>query len=705
MMRFLLTITVLITVFSTSTAQDINEKELEKMVKEAQKMADKVQKDPRYRKALAEEGKENKSKTFPAKNKALPATLPASLLTQAGMSSYIKTLYAAYASRMPASVVAHAQKVSGQLAGNADKMAAAAICSWYNGAMSEAILLSLQAGGKKPEDDLMMNNLGAMLNMGGAALHALPILRTLAHKFPENPMVLNNLGQAYAGVGELDTAMKYLVRCIKKSPYHPEANNTAGQIEKNRGHTTEAIAYFQNALKGGHNPEAVNGLKEIGGKEGYALLPQLGSPVNLPYFNEFKYQLPRECTGPADAPYIKKEHEAFIQFIQELEDAYLSLAMAEEQEAKKIMDEMVEKKQQAIIQVLQTGKLPAAMPEVYSPLNLAAMRKLQDMAKSKENELRDHGMQMLKLKATYDNLILNYKRGRDSVIKEYEEKIKLYDCGEGRGEDCAAIDRLSKQRCEELLQLDNTAQGYITAAKREIQEKQLRYLRWGFNTAAYYGYLCSNNKHSGNATFYHAAAEYLKGLKELAYNPFVCARDKCDERIVEIEARQEADGTASMNCPINLKVPFVIGKIELNCERFSFSAGEGLVFNAEKNFVTKQSTMTLGMGLQFLGGHEWGIFSGELSGSASQSFYIVWDKNNKISDAGMALKVEGGLSTEVKVETQVQTQYGMGQVNVKEEIFKQEAGFGYTLGIHSGWTFNDGSLKALVKSVGGIFKK
>jgi tetratricopeptide (TPR) repeat protein len=678
-----------------ASAQDINEKELQRMVEQAQKMAEKARKDPRYKQALAEvEREENKPKTFPAKSKL---SLP-SLFTQDDISSYLKKLYLAYKNRLPAYAVADAQKASVQLAGNADKMAAAAICSWYNGAMGAAVLLALEASAKKPYDDLMLNNLGAMLNMGGAAMHALPILRALQQKFPENPMVLNNVGQAYAGVGQLDTAMKYLVRCIKKSPYHPEANNTAGYIEKSRGHTAEAVNYFQNAVKGGHNPEAVNGLKAIGGGNAVKLWPHLGVPVKLPYFNEFKYQLPRECTGPEDAPYIKKEHEAFINFISEVESAYSNLAMEEESKSKEIVDKIVQQKQNTILKGLTTGKLPAGMPEIFSPLNQATMQKLQDIAPATENEARQHGHHMLNLKASYDSLIVKYRRERDSIINDYLQKVKQYNCGEGRGEDCAAIDRLGKQQCKDLLQLDNTAQGYITAAKHEMQRYHLPYIRLQFHRAAYYGALCSMNRHAGRASFYNAAAHYLDELKQLAYDPFVCARKECNERIEEIDAQQETDGTvAAMDCPIDISVPFVIGKLELNCERFSFSAGEALVFTAEKNFISKQSTITIGAGLQFQAGKEWGVFSGEVSGSASQSFYIVWDKDNKISDAGLALKAEGTLSAEAKVETPA----GIGQEYMQKEIFNQEGGFGYTLGVNSGWTFNDGSLNALVKSLQG----
>ncbi len=160
---------------------------------------------------------------------------------------------------MPIGAIQAAQKASEALGGNADKLGVAGLSAWYNGAQEQGMLLLLQAGTKKPEDPLLLNNIGALLNAGGAARHALPVLHTLAGRYPDNPMLLNNLGQAYAGIGQLDTAMKYFARVFRKSPQHPEARNTAGQIEKQRGRTAEAIKHFQESLKGAQNLEALAG--------------------------------------------------------------------------------------------------------------------------------------------------------------------------------------------------------------------------------------------------------------------------------------------------------------------------------------------------------------------------------------------------------------------------------------------------------------
>ena len=682
---------------SAFAQQQMSEKQIQELIRKAEKMAERTKADPRFKQAMAEElEEENRPKRFPAKDKSLWANLSPTPMTSNGLSGYLQKLYTAYKTKLPLSAVDAAQKAGAALNENADKMGIAGIAAWYNGAKSEGLLLLLQAGSKKPEDALLLNNVSALLNIGGAARHALPVLRTLVQRYPENAMVLNNIGQAYAGVGELDTAMKYFGRCLKKSPQHHEANNTAGQREKQRGNRSEAIRYFQEALKGAHHPEALEGLKELTGDNFYHKLPALRAPVDLPYFNEFKYKLPRQCTGPADAPYIKQEHEDFVNFVEKMQVAYSEAARYEEQIGNELIEKESDRIMKKVTAALQSGVPLMSPPSMGSPINLAALRKFADMGMQLQAKMGpEHDRQMMKLDSTYQRLIRKYKADQQSISDDYAVKRKQYDCGEGRGADCAALQKLAREECEAHVQLGNVAQQSISAAKVDIQNERLRFIRWELNNSGYYGFLSAFNEHSSRAAFYKAASHYLNELKQLAYNPFVCAGQRCDDKTFDTSPKEESDNTKEMDCPIDISVPFIIGKLSLNCEKFVFTAGEGLVFTMEKNFKTKQSTMSIGAGLQFQASKEWEIFSGEISGSASQSFYIVWDKDDKIIDAGLALKAEGSIKGEAKIEMPG----GIGKEYLEKEI-KAEGEFGYTLGVSSGWNFNDGTLNKIAKSLG-----
>lgn len=678
--------------------EDMSEKELQELIRRAEKMAEKAKSDPRMKQAMEEEEEENKPKKFPDRDNIALAALPSKPMNSGSMSAYLQNLYTAYKTKMPSGAVQAMQRASETFSGNADKLCVAGVAAWYNGAEEAGILMLMQAGIKKPEDPLLLNNLAALLNASGAARHALPVLHTLISRYPENPMLLNNIGQAYAGVGQLDTAMKYFNRVFKKSPQHPEARNTAGQIEKQRGRTSEAIRHFQESLKGAYNLEAIQGLSECTHGNYYARLPSPGSPIDLPYFNEFKYKLPKQCTGPADAPYVKQEHEDFRNFVEGLAAAYSNLAASERREGEVLIEKEGEKIRQKLMLALKTGTALSSPPSIGSPINIAAARKIMDYGMRMASiDYPDHDRRMAKLDSTYRGLIRTYKEKTAKIAEEYAEKRSKYDCGEGRGADCAAIEKLSKEECATLVALGNSAQSAISAARTDWQNEHLRFIRSQFGFSAFYGYLAGFNQHMARGAFYDACNKYLTELKKLAYDPFVCAGQRCDDEFIDANSKEESDNTKEMDCPIDIDVKFIVGKIKLNCEKFEFTAGEGLIFTATKSFTgKKQTTMSLGAGLQFEGSKEWGIFSGEVSASASQSFYIVWDKDDKIIDGGLALKAEGAIKGEAKVELPG----GVGKDQLPQKEIKIEGEFGYTLGVSSGWTFNDASLSKIAKSVG-----
>ena len=230
------------------------------------------------------------SSTLPARNNKLLSQLPKKTFTKAELVIYCNDLYKQLADKISPAKVKAVNDIMAKPGGNAYKFNLAAVASWYNGAAEEAILMATKAAMENyPDDDILLNNLSAMLNMGGLEQKAIPILRTLLQKYPDNPMVLNNMGQAYAGLGAADTAMFYLGRCIAKSPNHPEANNTAGQIEISKGNKQKAKEYFEQSLKGAYNNEASNGLRFTDPQAKYAKL--IRPRVHIPeYFNPDKYK-------------------------------------------------------------------------------------------------------------------------------------------------------------------------------------------------------------------------------------------------------------------------------------------------------------------------------------------------------------------------------------------------------------------------------
>jgi tetratricopeptide (TPR) repeat protein len=687
-MRTLFLLPLLFLISNVLAQKQLSEKELEQMAAQAEKMMN----DPRYKKAMAEAGNndsdEEEPERFPTPNPARMATVPSQPMNKGVMSSYLSNLYTAYKTKIPIAAVQAAQQAGIKLGNDPDKLGVAAVSNWYNGAPKEAILMSIMASMKNPENKMLLNNLGALLNMGGAPYHALPILKTLVSEFPNNPIFLNNLGQAFTGAGELDTAMYYFKRCIQESPHHPEANNTAGQIEASRGNTEAAAQYFENSLKGGFNDGASKGIDKLGSERSFQLSKFIKPPVDLPYFNEYKYKLPRQCQTGAEAPTIRQEHEDFIQFVDAQSTIYHSLAIAES----KAGEAKLEAKLQA---ALRTGKIPS----LVNPLQVAAGKKLMYIGIGFQTEIAEHEERIKAKQAAIQSLLDLHEAKYQALTEEFAARKRQYDCGEGRGSDCAAIERLNKEECQAKVAMSAGMQPQIAAAVVDKQSEELRFARREFEKMAYYSYLAAPNKEMANGEFYRVCSRYLNKLKTIAGKPIIVAGICAEQK--EVAAIPESDKTKAMDCPIDLSIPFAVGKIELNCEKFTFSAGEGVTFKYEKDFGSKQSTISIGAGLQLEAGKAFGIFSGEVGASAEQSFYIVFDGDNNISDAGLALQVEVSAGAEAGIETPGD----IGKEYLTKEILDQKVELGYTLGVNSGWTFNDGAISSIAKSIGGVLKK
>ena len=103
----------------------------------------------------------------------------------------------------------------------------------------------------------------------------------------------------------------------------------------------------------------------------------------------------------------------------------------------------------------------------------------------------------------------------------------------------------------------------------------------------------------------------------------------------------------------------------LNCERFEIEGGEGIILNYKKDFITRESTVAIGIGeMTRIPGIEYGV---------KAQLYITFDKNNQPTDAGVLSEA---------------SLYVTG-------VTKHELETGYKLGINSGFNHEAGALKGI----------
>jgi tetratricopeptide (TPR) repeat protein len=603
---------------------------------------------------------------FPAKNITTLSSLPKKIFTKAELVSFLNDTYTQLAKKLPAGIGASVQSIAAKYNNNGTKMEAAAVSGWYTNYREESILLIIKAAANDPGDGLLLNNCAAILNMGGIEQRAIPILRYLLQSTPGSSMVLNNLGQAYAGLGDTDTAMYYLGRCIKIEPENPEANNTAGQIEATKGNIEKAVSYFEQSIKGGYNKPAALKLHKI--KPNVLFMSFVKPRVKIPeYFNQYKYRLPAQCTATNKADVAKAEHEAFREMIVNQLNVY-------------------------------GGKLAAMAPQLTEMMGKARIVKKDEFIAQPFHELcgimagelltaftNDLVSYDKKYYASLGNLEKEYQDKHDIIKKEYEERskaaIKNNCCGEGNtsccipaGEECKAYNKLADQYLPQF-----------AAITEDWQEKNQAVLKKYFDQLIYWHYLSLHpiSDDAFKRQYYELIVTYLGTLGKIGITKII---EPCHFEPTTAAAKDSL-AIPEVNCPMDIEIPFIVGKFEVNCEKFSFKAGEGAVFGYEKNFKTHQSTVSVGIGLTLEAEVKAGPIKVGASASASESLFISFDGENKFSD--------GGLKFDAKASAGIEGDAGTS-IKGKQDILKEETGFGYKLGICSGWNFNEGPFKGML---------
>lgn len=676
MTKIVLILSSLFVSFLPAAAQ--TQAEIDKMVKDAQALAKKYTTDTTLKKTISDLQKNNAGTTsslyasdpgsygnvdnwkFPPKNTALLAALPKKTFTKAELVTFLNDIYSQISKKLTTGVAASVQAIAAKYNNDGNAMGDAAITGWYSNYLEEGLLLIIKASINNPDNKLLLNNCAALLNMGGIEHKAIPILKYLLQSYPENSVVLNNLGQAYAGLGETDTAMLYLGRCIRSEPEHPEACNTAGQIEATKGNKEKAIEYFEKSIKGAYNKTAGLKLRKL--KPGTKLTGLIRPKVKLPeYFNLFKYQLPAQCTSVENAVMAEAEHDAFRKMIDKQSKAYGAR-----------IAELEQKLQQKVMGLMSTNGAGSVLRKdefmahpFYEMCNIMA----RDVLSEYQKELSDLNTRVKK----------NCDEALGLLENEYQDRYKTM---------MKANFNTSEESCAAQNALANSFLPKFAAVTEDYQKKVVLHFRKYFDELAYWHYLSLNPTGADNfkMTYYMFIEHYLVAMGSVAWTKII---KPCNFNSITLT--YESNAIKEFECPLEIEIPFIIGKFALDCDKISFSAGEGAVFGYEKNFKTKQSTLSVGIGAKLeLGKLSVGPVEAGLSAGVGETLFITFDGENKVADAG--LKFGAKLSGGVEVKGQKELTPGKS-IEVKKDLGSKEVSVGYSFGISSGFNFNEGPFK------------
>lgn len=581
---------------------------------------------------------------FPKKNPALLASLP-KITSKAALTSYVNDLHNQFLKKVSPDLVASFKEIEQKLEHDGNKMAAEGISAWYNEAPSQSILLLTKAASQAQAPDLLISNLGAILNMGGLENKSLPILKYLVTIYPQNAMILNNLGQAFVGLGELDTAMVYFGRCVQHEPNHPQANNTAGEIELSKGNNTAAAQYFKNSLNGAFTEEAARHVKFV--EPDMDINDYLKHNLHMPeYFNENKYKPPPQCQNVTEAEGLSAIYQGYHEMLNKIYQHYYDLEL-------EFMDKSKKNLEQRALDAFAMKKLPT--PPFYVKAGYA-----------------------------WDALMKKYRSDAEwlTVMDEDYEKRKKeiyekYVAASTGSSDCAVQTGHVNNYLHDMAD--------ITTA---WQLKHMAFNKKYINQLIYWSFLYSFSSDEFKMKFYGQVKNYLDEIGSIA---------KTELWGPPCEQIQQGNTPAAdiiieePECPIDFELKLIVGKIALNCKKFSFSGGEVVKLKYEKNFSSKQSTMSVGIGVTLeLGSKNFGGgFTGSASIDAGESVFITLDGNNSFSDLGLSVDAKASIS----IDKQSSLTVGeiVEEISRSKVIMGGEASAGYTVGVNSGLSFESGA--------------
>jgi hypothetical protein len=370
--------------------------------------------------------------------------------------------------------------------------------------------------------------------------------------------------------------------------------------------------------------------------------------------------------GEADA--IKAEQSAFIDMINQ---------------AKRMIDDL-KKQREANLTSLSAE---AYQKQVFDKVNSRqpVVRPFQVMAAIVAAETtNDYREELIDLQK-FNN---GNRQELNALVKQYEAEYgalnKSFDnddekcCGEGDISCCT-----DPTYCIKVNALRNKYLALFATVDMAWQAKNFAFQRKYIDDLLYWEPLAANNTDESYVRYYNWAGMYLSSIAEISRTSIL---EPCKTEKEASSSVQEAF-LQTYDCDIEFHAKLGVLKFALDCEKISIEGGIGAIGKIERNFTTRQTTLSLGIGVYAGVGGGFAGFGAGAEASIGMSAYLCIDKTGALTDGGIINRVgaSGGLN------------FGAGQkLGFTKNLAEQKIGFESRLGINSGWTFNEGPLKNLL---------
>ena len=513
------------------------------------------------------------------------------------------------------------------------------------GLLDQAILLSLKALERAPDDPTIENNAGAILHKGGLEIAAIPILEAAEQANPDNSTIENNLGQSYLSLGDREKAMQHLQAAIAVSQNHPLANSSLAYIEIEQGNRQAALAHVEKSLRGGFTDKAWHMLYKV--KKDAVLMDYFRARYKQPeYFNEDKYHLPFQCEKVTDIPDSRAEYEAYHRMLDKVKREFDTEDRQESELGKQEMLQKVKNYRPGE----QTSKYQAPFMELANAM-------LFDLSREMTTNDAD-----------------KIARAQKNYHQRIEQLQQEYDKSSHDAEGCGARIGLANEFMEKM-----------AIETREYQQVYFHIYKDFYQDNAFWTFFSSNKKHLRRAAFCKLTSGFLSVLQQLAETHWLdvtidCASNEKEEKEVD-EIKIEG------KCPLTengVEIPLENRKFNVNCEETEFQAGEIIVLNVKQKFETGETMWAIGPGV---------------------SKKIIGYKHSKINvpQLGYAEPLDLGADAGIKAQGYMSFKNGALQdygLRFLAEIdilgWGREFSVGYTLGVNTGLRLEPGILKDLI---------
>ncbi len=567
--------------------------EIEKILKQGgapdQAKLEKLAKQYTIQQTVAEPKKESLYKTKINRTQISRASLTGKKLTD-----YIEKLLGRLEPKMDPETVRIVNKIEQRSDTNSNIMSQLSYYLYLIESEDAALLLGGRTILKDPLNELAINNFAAMLTSCGAAPQAIPILRGLIPQNQKNAMVLNNLGQAFASVGMRDSAMFYFNKCLMLEPKHAMANKTAAKLSADAGNKTQAIEQAKKSLEGEITLEALELIDELDSSPDK--FEFLAHEKNIPdYFNLYKFKKPSLQRKHTDAEVVRAEQNAFLTEIDRMIE-HLNILIDEETRISLIKSQ--ERVQRAQTEAIEHGRIS---DKLFSPMNEMAAK----IYASKYIN-RDISDELQKIEKTYTSEIeyrrQSYANDLNSIMVQYAEKKKAYNCDAMDGSGCKMLEKLTLEECEaKNKRLDVFLDACATAAER-YEQRQLQLARERFFFHSKWGYMMGHDPHRANANHYHAAKDYLLSIRKVVgYAP---EQPFC-KQLKELLKTYRFEDIIKPYCPVNNQFDIGAVSLKINCTESTLTIKlDHFIEAAELGKLSKKTAFWLdGMKLQFRSDH------------------------------------------------------------------------------------------------------